>query len=80
MIFGKHINRYYLRHFPLLLLGVLALVAVDYLQLVIPNLYGMVIAGMDEGGILALIYGLQNQSDAEPTDTEVQQSENEAAQ
>ena len=33
MIFGKHINRYYLRHFPLLLLGVLALVAVDYLQL-----------------------------------------------
>jgi ATP-binding cassette subfamily B protein len=49
MIFGKHINRYYLRHFPLLLLGVLALVAVDYLQLIIPNLYGMVIAGMDEG-------------------------------
>jgi ATP-binding cassette subfamily B protein len=49
MIFGKHINRYYLRHFPLLFLGVLALVAVDYLQLIIPNLYGMVIAGMDEG-------------------------------
>ena len=49
MIFGKHINRYYLRHFPLLFLGVLALVAVDYLQLIIPNLYGMVIAGMDKG-------------------------------
>ena len=49
MIFGKHINRYYLRHLPLLLLGVLALVAVDYLQLIIPNLYGMIIAGMDKG-------------------------------
>ena len=49
MIFGKHINRYYLRHFPLLLLGVLALVAVDYLQLIIPNLSSMIIAGMDKG-------------------------------
>ena len=49
MIFGKHINRYYLRYSGLLFLGLLALVAVDYLQLVIPNLYQMVINGMTLG-------------------------------
>ena len=49
MIFGKHINRYYLRYLPWLLLGLLSLVAVDYLQLEIPKLYRMVINGMDAG-------------------------------
>ena len=49
MIFGKHINRYYLRYSPLLLIGLLALGTVDYLQLVIPELYRMVINGMNQG-------------------------------
>ncbi len=49
MLFGKHINRYYLRHLPALLLGVLSLVMIDLLQLEIPKLYGMVINGIDEG-------------------------------
>ena len=49
MLFGKHINRYYLRYLHLLVLGIAALVAVDYLQLVIPNLYQMVINGMNDG-------------------------------
>ena len=49
MIFGKHINRYYLRYAPLLLIGLFALAAVDYLQLVIPELYRMVINGMNQG-------------------------------
>jgi len=49
MIFGKHINRYYLRYAPLLLLGLCALVAVDYFQLLIPELYGMVITGINKG-------------------------------
>ena len=49
MIFGKHINRYYLRYAPMLLLGLLALAAVDYLQLEIPALYGMVLNGMNNG-------------------------------
>ena len=30
MIFGKHINRYYLKNAPVLILGVLALILVDY--------------------------------------------------
>ena len=49
MLFGKHINRYYLRYLPMLLLGVVALVVVDYMQLVIPELYRSVINGMTDG-------------------------------
>ncbi len=49
MIFGKHINRYYLRFLPLLLLGLVALIAVDCLQLLIPNIYQMVINGINTG-------------------------------
>ena len=49
MIFGKHINRYYLRFAHLLIMGLAALVVVDYLQLIIPNLYQMVINGINTG-------------------------------
>ena len=49
MIFGKHINRYYRKFAPMLLLGLAALVMVDYLQLVIPNLYQMLINGVNNG-------------------------------
>ncbi len=51
MIFGKHINRYYLRYLPMLLLGLLALIGVDYLQLIIPELYQQVIDGMFSGTV-----------------------------
>lgn len=51
MIFGKHINRYYLRYLPVLLLGMAALVLVDYFQLIIPELYKMVINGMNTGKV-----------------------------
>ena len=49
MIFGKHINRYYLKYLPLLLLGLFALVLVDVLQLLIPNLYQQVVNGLNTG-------------------------------
>ena len=52
MIFGKHINRYYLRYLGWLILGLLALVMVDYLQLEIPELYGMVVNGMNNGFVM----------------------------
>ncbi len=52
MIFGKHINRYYLRYLPLILLGLAALITIDYLQLLIPNLYQMVINGMNTGMVV----------------------------
>ena len=51
MIFGKHINKYYLKYGPMLLLGLVALVAVDYLQLEIPKLYRMVINGIEYGSV-----------------------------
>lgn len=52
MIFGRHINRYYLRYLHFLLLGLASLVAVDYLQLIIPNLYQMVVNGLNQGWVL----------------------------
>jgi len=51
MIFGRHINRYYLRYGPVLLAGVLVLVLEDALMLEIPHLYQMVINGMNEGAV-----------------------------
>ena len=52
MIFGKYINRYYLRYAHLLILGVVALLVVDVLQLKIPNLYQMIINGMNQGYVM----------------------------
>lgn len=40
MIFGKHINRYYLRFLHLFILGISGLVLVDFFQLIIPELFG----------------------------------------
>ena len=52
LIFGKHINRYYLKYAPQLLLGAVALILVDYVQLIIPELYRMLINGLNEGHVL----------------------------
>ena len=52
MIFGRHINRYYLKHAPALLLGILALLTVDYIQLLIPELYRLVINGVNLGQVV----------------------------
>ena len=52
MIFGKYINRYYLKHAPVLLLGLAALLTVDYIQLLIPQLYRLVINGVNLGQVV----------------------------
>ena len=52
MLFGKHINRYYIKHLPVLLLGLASLIMVDYFQLVVPELYRMVINGMNTGQVM----------------------------
>ena len=49
MIFGKHINRYYFKYAGLIIGGLAALVLVDWFQLVIPNLYQLLINGMNYG-------------------------------
>ena len=51
MIFGRHINRYYLKFAPMLLFGMVVLLIEDYVQLIIPNLYQMVINGMNTGWV-----------------------------
>ena len=47
MIFGKHINKYYLKYSWILIIGILALVAVDYFQLKIPEIYSTIVDGFD---------------------------------
>ena len=49
MVFGKHINRYYLKYALPLLMGLLTLVVVDILQLQIPGMYQLVINGVNDG-------------------------------
>ncbi len=52
MVFGRHINRYYLRYAPSLLIGLLTLIVIDILQLRIPGMYQMVINGVNDGIVL----------------------------
>ncbi|MBO5734636.1 MAG: ABC transporter ATP-binding protein [Clostridia bacterium] len=61
MLFGKQINRYYLKHAPALLLGILVLVAVDYFQLLVPEFYQMVVDGINSG--FATVDGVQRAFD-----------------
>ncbi|MCI8610140.1 MAG: ABC transporter ATP-binding protein [Firmicutes bacterium] len=49
MIFGRHINQYYWKFAPMLLVGLITLVVEDYIQLIVPRLYQMVINGMNNG-------------------------------
>ncbi|PKK94878.1 MAG: ABC transporter ATP-binding protein, partial [Tenericutes bacterium HGW-Tenericutes-5] len=47
MLFGKHINKYYLKYGILFLIGLAALVVVDFVQLEIPNIIGTIIDGLE---------------------------------
>ena len=49
MIFGKHINKYYLKYGWMILLGLIALISVDFGQLKIPELYRMAVNGLNSG-------------------------------
>ena len=49
MLFGKHINRYYLRYGWMLLLGILILVMEDALILILPEKYQLVVNGLTSG-------------------------------
>ncbi len=48
MIFGKHINKYYLRFSWLFLIGIVALIVIDYVQLEIPEMYQMIVNGFHD--------------------------------
>lgn len=47
MLFGKYINKYYLRYLHLFIFGLIALVAVDVAQLDIPQLYEYLVNGLN---------------------------------
>lgn len=49
MIFGKKFNIYYIKYGGWLLLGILSLLVVDYGQLKVPELYRMLMNGMNMG-------------------------------
>lgn len=49
MIFGRYINKFYLKYAHMLLLGLAALILVDFFQLKVPEFYRMVINGVNEG-------------------------------
>lgn len=51
MLFGKYINRYYLKYLHLIVFGLIALVAVDAFQLEIPKLYKYLINGITYGEV-----------------------------
>ena len=47
MLFGKYVNKYYLKYGLVMLLGIAALLAVDYFQLLVPDLVGNIVDGLE---------------------------------
>ena len=48
MIFGKHINKFYIKYWYLILVGILSLILVDYVQLEIPKIVGAIVEGLNK--------------------------------
>jgi len=56
MLFGRHINKYYLKYFLYFLFGIIALVAVDFYQLKTPEITQKIIDGLkDKSLTIALV-------------------------
>lgn len=55
MLLGKHINKYYLKYLPFLLLGVAALIVVDILNLFIPEALGKVVGLLTDSGTIDFV-------------------------
>lgn len=48
MLFGRHVNKYYIRYWYMFLLGIVATIVVDIVQLEIPNNYGNLIDHLEQ--------------------------------
>ena len=48
LLFGKHINKYYLKYSWLLILGIIALLFVDWIQLYLPDFVGEIVKILEE--------------------------------
>ena len=51
MLFGKYVNKFYTKYFWFFFFGVIALIVVDYFQLLIPEIFGNIIDSVDNGSI-----------------------------
>lgn len=51
MFFDKHINKYYKKYFWYIFFGILAVVAVDYIQVFVPGIMRRIIDGVTDGVI-----------------------------
>lgn len=54
MIFGKHVNQFYLKYGFFFLLGIAALITVDFAQLIIPEITGSIIEGLEYSTLTAV--------------------------
>lgn len=55
MLTGKHVNKYYLKYWYLFLIGIIALVLVDYFQLEIPKFLGNIVDSLHKGEKLDIV-------------------------
>lgn len=55
MLTGRHVNKYYLKYWYLFLIGIIALVAVDYFQLEIPKFLGNIVDSLYKGEKLNIV-------------------------
>ena len=51
MVFGKHLNKYYLKYAWMLLFGVATLILVDLVQLRMPRIYNIVVSALTYGKV-----------------------------
>ena len=54
MLFGKHVNKYYLKYFWYFFFGIISLIVVDYVQLLIPDVIAELVSGFSKGTITSL--------------------------
>ena len=52
LLWGKHVRKYYPKYFIFFLIGLAALVTVDFFQLKIPNIIGSVVDELNENGFI----------------------------
>ena len=50
MLFGKYVNKYYFKYAILFIIGIAALIAVDFIQTLIPDYLGEVVEILQKGG------------------------------
>ena len=54
MLFGKHINKYYLKYFWYFFFGIAFLILVDYVQLLVPETIGNLSTAIEDGEIKSI--------------------------